>query len=197
LLPVELFTGYVTLIYREQRGDWVETEMLVKKAKQGDKDALVELIMGQKQEYYKLAYAFLSNKEDALDAVEDMIVILYEKIHQLRKIDAFHFWSKTILTNCCKRRLRNRNKVILVDSLEEEPCESNFKQREDHILLETVLGQLHENHQEVIRLRYFLDLDYEAISRILKIPLGTVKSRLSTGLNKLKESLGGEGYGKD
>lgn len=62
----------------------METDLLVKRAKQGDKDALVELIMLQKQEYYKLAYAFLNNKEDALDALEDMIVILYERIDRLK-----------------------------------------------------------------------------------------------------------------
>ncbi|QUH24695.1 RNA polymerase sigma factor [Serpentinicella alkaliphila] len=45
---------------------------------------------------------------------------------------------------------------------------------------------------EVIKLRYFLDLDYETIGRILKIPIGTVKSRISVGINKLKESLGGD-----
>ncbi len=72
----------------------VETELLVKRAKLGDKNALVELIMQQNQEYYRLAYAFLSNKEDALDAMEDMIVILYEKIHQLRKGDAFPIGAK-------------------------------------------------------------------------------------------------------
>jgi len=174
----------------------VETELLVKKAKQGDKDALVELIMRQNLEYYRFAYAFLSDKEDALDAVEDMIVIIYEKIYQLRKADSFNYWSRTILANCCRKRLRNKKKHILCDSLEEEPYESNYQQREDHLLLETALAQLNEKHQEAIRLRYFLDLDYEAISRILKIPLGTVKSRISTGLKKLKESMGGENYGK-
>ena len=40
--------------------------------------------------------------------------------------------------------------------------------------------------------KYFLDLDYQTISDILKIPLGTVKSRISIGLKNLKESLGGD-----
>lgn len=175
----------------------METELLVKRAKQGDKDALVELIMQQNQAYYKLAYAFLNNKEDALDAMEDMIVILYEKIHQLRKEDAFSYWSKAILVNCCKRLLRIRNKTVLLETIEEESCEHGFKERENQLWLETGLAQLPEIHQEVIRLRYFMDYDYETIASVLKIPLGTVKSRLAAGLKKLKKTLGGEGHGDD
>ena len=176
----------------------METNLLVKKAKQGDKDALVELIMLQNQEYYKLAYAFLNNKEDALDAMEDMIVILYERIDRLRKVDAFYNWSKTILVNCCRGRLKRNKRIILYDSLAEETelKKNDFNQKEEHLMLDTALARLSDKQQEVIRLRYYLDLDYETISHLLKIPLGTVKSRLSTGLKKLKKFLGDEGYGK-
>ncbi|NLX91895.1 MAG: sigma-70 family RNA polymerase sigma factor [Firmicutes bacterium] len=177
----------------------METNLLVKKAKQGDKDALVELIMLQNQEYYKLAYAFLNNKEDALDAMEDMIVILYERIDRLRKVDAFYNWSKTILVNCCRGRLRRKKRIILYDSFAEETEElknNDFNQKEERLMLDAALAGLSHKHQEVIRLRYYLDLDYETISHLLKIPLGTVKSRLSTGLKKLKKTLGDEGYGK-
>lgn len=173
----------------------METGLLAKRVKTGDKDALVELIMGQSREYYKLAYAFLGNREDALDAMEDMVVIIYEKLHQLKKMDSFTSWSKTILVNCCRKQLRNRNKTVpLFGTLEERASESELKQSEDYILLEGGLGQLSEKHQEVIRLRYFLDYDYETISRVLKVPLGTVKSRLAAGLKQLKESLGGEDH---
>ncbi|QZY56423.1 sigma-70 family RNA polymerase sigma factor [Crassaminicella profunda] len=163
--------------------------MMVKKAKEGDKDALVQLIMAKKQEYYKLAYIYMKNKEDALDAMEDMIVIIYEKIHQLKKEDAFYSWSKTILVNCCKRLLRRKNKIISLDLVKEEVHEGGFEQKDQEIILEKYLSQLNEKHQEAIRLRYFLDLDYQTIADIVKIPLGTVKSRISIGLKKLKESL--------
>ncbi|AOY77735.1 RNA polymerase sigma factor [Clostridium formicaceticum] len=170
----------------------MEIEILIKTAKKGDKEALVKLIMLQKQDYYKLAYALMKNKEDALDAMEDMIVIIYENIYQLKKEEAFYSWSKRILVNCCKKLLKTKNKVILLDTIKEEVYEENLQQKEDRMLLEEHLSQLNEKHQEVIRLRYFLDLDYKTIADLLKVPLGTVKSRISIGLNKLKESFGGE-----
>lgn len=169
----------------------MEIISLVKRAKQGDKEALVQLIMEQKSEFYKLAYVYLKNREDALDAMEDMIVILYENINRLKKEEAFYSWSKTILVNCCKNLLRKRKKIVAFEDIKEEAYDG-LVQKEDSIVLESHLSRLNDKHQEVIRLRYFLDLDYQTIADVIKVPLGTVKSRISVGLKKLKESLGGE-----
>lgn len=67
----------------------MQTEILVEKAKNGDKDALVRLIMNKKQDYYKLAYVYTGNREDALDGMEDMIVVLYNSINKLKKTRLF------------------------------------------------------------------------------------------------------------
>lgn len=179
------------LLYMKE-GVKVDIEVLVRQAKQGDKDALVQLIMAKKEDYYRLAFVYMKNKEDSLDAISDMTVILYEKIYQLKKKSAFYSWSKTILVNCCKKLLKDKNKVISLDSIEEESCEAELKEKEEQILVEEHLAKLNDIHQEVIKLRYFLDLDYKTISDILEIPLGTVKSRISIGLEKLKESFGGD-----
>lgn len=173
-------------------GEKVEAKILIKKAKRGDKEALLQLVMDQKDDYYKLAYVYLKNPEDSMDVMQDMIIILYENISKLRKEDSFYSWSKTILVNECKKKLRNRKKIISLENMKEETFEESYNTSEDKIVLEKYLSKLNEKHQEVIRLRYLLDLDYESISEILRIPLGTVKSRLSIGLEKLKETIGGE-----
>lgn len=170
----------------------MKTSILVKKAKKGDKDALVSLIMAQKQDYYRLAYTYVKNKDDALDAIEDMIVILYENIYKLKKVNSFYSWSKTILVNCCKAILRERKKIVSIDSIDEISYEGNFQEKNNKILLEKYLSELGEKHQDVIKLRYLMDMDYKTIAKILNIPLGTVKSRISYGLNKLQEKFGGD-----
>ncbi|MFA5523508.1 MAG: sigma-70 family RNA polymerase sigma factor [Tissierellales bacterium] len=172
----------------------MNTESLVKEAKKGDKDALVQLIMAKKQDYYKLAFIYMKNKDDSLDAMSDMVVILHEKIYQLRNSDVFYSWSKTILVNCCKRLIKEKNKLISLDIVEEQSYEDELGAKDEQIMVEEHLSKLNERHQEVIKLRYFLDLDYQTISDILKIPLGTVKSRMSIGLKNLKESLGGDEF---
>lgn len=172
----------------------MDTVIMVKKAKQGDRETLLQLIMQQKEDYYKLAYVYIKNPEDALDAMEDMIVILYENIHRLRKEDSFYSWSKTILVNCCKNLLRKNKRLVSLDTIGEQIDDSLFGDKEAQIVLEQHLSRLSEKQQEVIKLRYYLDLDYQSIADILKIPVGTVKSRISTGLQILEKSLGGESF---
>ncbi|HHT63925.1 MAG TPA: sigma-70 family RNA polymerase sigma factor [Clostridia bacterium] len=168
---------------------------LVKEAKRGSRNALVRLIMDEKQDYYRLAYAYTKNQDDALDALADMIVILYEKISVLKNEACFDTWSRTILVNCCKQILRKKKKIILFDKMPEISHEGEFRQKEQEILLDSALSKLSPKHQEVLKLRFFLDFEYQTIAEILKIPVGTVRSRISTGLAKLKNILGDENYG--
>ncbi|NMA67939.1 MAG: sigma-70 family RNA polymerase sigma factor [Desulfitobacterium sp.] len=166
----------------------------VKRAQKGDKEALLELIMEQKEDYYHLAYAFMKNPEDALDVLEDMILKVYENIHRLKKAEAFYSWSNTILVNCCKGSLRKKKKVIPFKELPEEAYVESFSEQDDLIAFESHLSGLNPKYQEVLRLRFLLDMEYEKIAQILEIPLGTVKSRIHTGLKKLRERLGVAGY---
>lgn len=70
------------LLYIEKEVGHVEA--FSKKAQKGDKEALLKLVLDYKDDYYRLAYTYVENKHDAMDALENMIVILYEKINQLQ-----------------------------------------------------------------------------------------------------------------
>lgn len=170
----------------------MDIDDLLRKSKHGDKEALIKLIMDKKSEYYKLAYVYLQDKEDAMDAMQDMIVIVFNQISNLRKNDAFYSWSKTILVNCCRKILKNRNKTTEIKILISD--DQDMGGIEQGIDLQKGLASLNVNQQEAIKLRYFLDLDYDTISKITGVPLGTVKSRISVGINKLKDYFGGEFY---
>ncbi|MRG87816.1 RNA polymerase sigma factor [Salinibacillus xinjiangensis] len=175
----------------------MDIQRLVKKAKKGDKEALLELIMEQKDDYYKLAYTYTGNRDDALDAMEDMIVKLYEQIPRLKKPGSFYSWSKTILVNCCHSIHRKRKKLVFVEdwtddagisSQEVSPIETSVQ----HMHIHQLLSKLNPNQAEAIRLRYFQDLDYQSIANVTNTSLGTVKSRIFQGLNKLNQWYGGE-----
>jgi RNA polymerase sigma-70 factor, ECF subfamily len=148
--------------------------------------------MLQKKDYYKLAYIYMKNPHDALDAMEDMILVLYENIHKLKKADAFYPWSKTILVNCCKKLIKNKNRIIPLDHITKEYHYKDIEKTEEKIDIHKYLNQLEKHHEEVIKLRYYMDLDYKSISEILKIPIGTVKSRISIGIKNLRKIIGGE-----
>lgn len=166
-------------------------ENLVKKAKSGDKDALLKLIMDKKEELYRLAYLYVGNKEDTMDAMSEMTVILYDKICKLKDEGKFYSYAKTILVNECRNILRKRKKLILTDYQDyQEIYEEYDKERLMDVF--EIMKTLRPQEQEAIKLKYLLDMDYHTISKICKVPVGTVKSRIFNGVRKIKEALGGD-----
>ncbi|EGQ24019.1 RNA polymerase ECF-type sigma factor [Sporosarcina newyorkensis 2681] len=171
---------------------------LVKKAKKGSKEALLQLITEQQDEYYRLALKYMGNSHDAMDAMEEMIVSLYRNIQQLEKNDAFYSWSKTILVNQCKQMLRKVNKVTLIDNWEAIESHSDpsavqnpFEQTEQRMDIQDLLLRVNAQQREAIELKYFHDLDYETIAMMTQTSIGTVKSRVFNGLKKMREQARG------
>lgn len=171
----------------------------VKRAQAGDKEALIQLILYKKNEYYRLAYTYMGNEHDALEALDDMIIKIYEKIHQLKKAESFESWSKTILVNCCRSLLRKRKKIVLVEDWQKfekgeghQTLTDPHTQKENHLDLQKMLRQLNHKQQEAIKLKYFQDMDYKKIAEVTNTSIGTVKTRIFNGLKKLRNLYGGE-----
>lgn len=173
-----------------KRGEMVELKYLVKKSKRGNKEALLELILQERDNYYRLAYVYMKNQQDAEDMVQDMILSLYDNIHSLQKEESFYSWSKTILVNLCKRSLETRKRLTPVEAVKEESV--SFNGEEDRMDLDHYLKFLGEDHREIIKLRFYLDLDYKTIAQLLQVPLGTVKSRINTAIKRLRVLIGEE-----
>ncbi|WIV17409.1 sigma-70 family RNA polymerase sigma factor [Paenibacillus polygoni] len=170
---------------------------LVKQAKKGNKEALLQLILADQDAYYRLAYTYMGNEHDAMDAMEDMIVTLYEKIDQLHKGEAFYTWSKTILVNRCKTLLRKKERYLLLEDDEESAYsvfthDSPYRDTESEMDMQVLLSHLEGPQREAIELRYVHDLSYQTIADMTGVPLGTTKSRISVGMKKLKLMIGGE-----
>lgn len=171
----------------------METEKLICLAIEGDKDALIKLIMDKKEEYYRLAYVYLNNKEDTMDALQDMIIILFKNIKKLRNKEVFYSWSKTILINCCRGILKKKKKLIYFTPKTDKEYIEDYKSIEVKQDIMYALGKLNKDQQEAIKMKYFLDLDYETVAKIVKAPIGTVKSRVHNGVSKLRKMLIGGG----
>lgn len=172
----------------------------VREAKKGDKEALLQLILAEKEAYFRLAYSYMRNEADAMDILEEMIVKLYERISQLKKEESFYIWSKTILVNQCKRSLKRNNKVILlgdqsdVDLRNVEPSgKSDYRQVEEQMDLQALLTLLNADQREAIQLKYYHDLDYGSIAVMTRVSTGTVKSRIFNGIQKLRALYGRNG----
>lgn len=166
-------------------------ELLVKRAIKGDKEALLKLIMAEKDNYYRLALSYMRNNDDAMDMLQEMIVVLYKEIGKLKKVDSFYSWSKTILVNLCKKNI-SKKVLVLEESADEVDLADHANDVNNKLYLDSLIQNLNEQQKEAITLRYYLDYSYDEISNVTGVPLGTVKSRISKGLNKLKKVVGGE-----
>lgn len=161
----------------------------VAQAKAGDKSALLELVMARERELYGLSYVYLRNEQDASDALQDMIVILFTRIHTLKKEEAFYSWTKQILVRCCLTKLRSNKRWTSIPEGHEETTVLNADTGMD--LLDAI-HQLPDRQRDVILLYYYDDRSFEEIAEILQCPVGTVKSRLHQALKRLKGRLGDE-----
>lgn len=162
---------------------------LVKRAKKGNKDAVVALIQAKKDDYYRLAFSYVKNEYDAMDTVTTMTIIVYEKINQLKKAEAFYSWSFTILVNVCKQLLREKLKLVPMEDVDDEILDGENQYEAFHQLTEIdyFLQKLTIEQRDVIILHYLHDFDVEMVADIVKVPVGTVKSRIFYGMRKLRE----------
>ncbi|GGE61321.1 sigma-70 family RNA polymerase sigma factor [Priestia taiwanensis] len=170
---------------------------LVKQARRGDKEALLQLIIAKKDEYYRLALTYTGNEHDAMDTMEEMIVSVYDNIEKLRDAEAFYSWSKTILVNNCRALTRKKQKVVLVDEWEEINTHAStinpYTNSEHQMDIQMLLEQSNDQQKEAIQLKYFHDFDNQTIAKITNVSIGTVKSRIFQGLKKLRKYYGGDG----
>lgn len=162
----------------------------LEKAMHGDKEAFSRIIIQNKNAMYKTAIVILKNEDDAYDALQEALIKMYKNINKLENIQAFNFWSKRIIVNCCYDLINRNKKVIDITSRLTENYEET---REDIYDCEDSLVQTLEKIEPDLRLTatlyYYDDLSTKEIGEVLQIPVGTVKSRLARAREKLYEIL--------
>jgi len=147
------------------------------------------LIEGQAR-FYRLAYSYLQDKEDSLDAVQTAVCRALERRDSLREAGAMRTWFTRILINVCMDLLRQRKRVALVSSEALDKGSYEDPLPEDGALSQRV-DILPPEVQTVVKLRFYEDFTLQEISDATGWNLNTVKSRLYAGLKKLRVSLEG------
>lgn len=150
------------------------------------KEELADLIFENKESMYRLAYTIVENDADAQDAVGDAIVKAFGNIQRLRKKTSAKSWLMQILVNSAHDIVRKRSKWKIVEKqLDDTAVTEAFES--DEML--PIVMELKEEFREIIILYYYEEFSVGEISRMLKIPTGTVKSRLARGRDKLSTIL--------
>ena len=142
------------------------------------------------EKYYRLAYSYMRNEDDALDVVQESAYRAIRDCGKVKNKDYLSTWIYRIVVNTALDLLRKKKKETLTEELPEIPVEDQYQETE----LRTILNQLDHKSRSIIILRYFEDLKLEDIADILGDNLNTVKARLYRSLKKLRLNLEAEHY---
>ena len=163
--------------------------------KKQEKEQFIKLLEGRIQVLYKISYSYFRDKDSASDAVQDSVLIAYRNIAKLKDREKFNAWITTILVNRCRDIVRRNKKVSFEEYNESvldisrfalKNIDTSFENLETRLDIIKFLEKIDDKYSEVIRLKYLGDYTIEEIATIMDIPQGTVKSRLNTGIKKLK-----------
>lgn len=167
----------------------MDIENLVKKARSGDDNAFYELISQQKEMLYRTAYAYVKNREDALDIVGDTVFKAYKSMRKLRDPAFFKTWLTRILINCSLDHIKKHGKVILMEESEIPLPSRQMDRNPEYLDIYRAMDMLDDKCRTVIILKYFQDLTISQISVIMQCPQGTIKTYLHRALKNLRFEL--------
>lgn len=161
-------------------------------AQQGDKIAYQRLIEINKVYLFNIAIAILNNTEDAADAISETILIAYKNLKSLRQPEFFRTWITRILINESRKILKKQRRIVSIEDYKETDIsleEDFLGQQIQGIDLKTAIEKLDTPLRSVILLYYYNDFSIKEIAQILKIPEGTVKTRMHRAKKCLYEIL--------
>ena len=151
---------------------------------------LTAFLVENQERFYRLAYSYLQDREEALDAVQAAVCRALERQDGLREADAMRTWFYRILVNVCVDTLRRRKLVTLMppEALDSGSYEDPLPPDED---LAKRVEALPPEVSTIVKLRFYEELSLKEISAVTGWNLSTVKTRLYTGLKKLRVSMEG------
>jgi RNA polymerase sigma-70 factor (ECF subfamily) len=173
-------------------------EDLVERAKRGDVDAYERIVETYQGIAFRVAYVVCGDEADAEDAAQEGFVKAYRALGRFRRGAPLKPWLLQIVANEARNRRRTagrRTKLALRAAAETRPGdaapspEAAVLDAELHEELLAAVNELREEERLVVACRFFLDLSEAETADTLGIRKGTVKSRLSRGLDHLRATM--------
>lgn len=187
-------------------GHEVPDEDLMVRYREGDASVFPEIVRRYKDRLLSAVLRLVGDREKAEDIVQETFLRVHRNAHRYKTIARFSTWIYTIALNMAKNEIRNvrrRRTASLWDvgperdgepvpldvpDRSERPDEA-YERRDLREVMERCIEKLPPKYRTIIVLRDVEGLSYEEISEILKLPQGTVKSRMNRARSRFKEIL--------
>ncbi len=183
--------------------------LLVRRCIAGDAAAWEEIVQVNSRRIYNICYRFTGSASDADDLTQEVFIKIYRTLSSYDvNRGAFMTWVTTVTRNLLVDHFRKARQDRMTDSLDAAPSDhedamplseripddapapdSKVKSRETREAVHTALQKLSPELREAVILRDLQDMDYRDIAVTLKVPEGTVKSRINRGRAELARLL--------
>lgn len=139
---------------------------------------------------YRVAKGILIQEEDAQDAMQEAAIRAYQNMDKVKEKQYLKTWVLRITINEANRIYKKRKQHSLISwSGLDQVIHRNLEENWD---LHHAISRLEKKYKEPLVLYYFADCSYEETAQALNLPVGTIKSRIYYGKDKLRERLGAE-----
>ncbi|MEW5794895.1 MAG: sigma-70 family RNA polymerase sigma factor [Candidatus Zixiibacteriota bacterium] len=171
---------------------------LIRAARGGDKGAFGQLIRGHQKRLFRFVYGLVGSFDQAEDIVQEAFVKAYEALDKFETGRDFYPWLATIARNKALNMIAREERKESLDKIQEQGFDTPTGQADplDQLLADenqrrfyAALKGLPETYRIVFVMRHFEEMSYDQISEQLKIPPGTVDSRLYRARQLLVEAL--------
>ena len=176
-----------------------EDQNLIRSTLDGRNEAFGQLTVKYQDRLFNGMVQILRSESEAEDVVQDAFVLAFTKLDSFKGNSAFFTWLYRIAYNTAITRLRRRKPTVSIDGLSDSKAldfpdagpapDDRIQQQEQAVQLNQAMERLSSEHRAILILREMEELDYDAISEILDLPVGTVRSRLHRARCQLREHL--------
>jgi RNA polymerase sigma-70 factor (ECF subfamily) len=155
----------------------------------GDRDAFEMIIRTHSRALFAIAYGILQNREEAEDAVQDALVKAWKSRWRVRDPEKFPAWLCMIARHRARDVFRKRRTVPLahetIEISEKETTDTTAVDQQLH----SALAALPEIHRSALMLRYFEEMDYQSIEKLLGLSNGALRGILGRALASMRKQL--------
>ena len=163
---------------------------LVARCRAGDAAAWNDLVERFSRYVYAICtQGFRLSEHDAEDVFQDVFTRVYTHLDRLRDDDAFRPWLAQLTRRTCIDRLRSGARESPVEELEPPELDETLATLDDAMTVHAAMAGLPENCQEILDRFFAQDESYRTIGEALDLPAGTIASRISRCLDRLKSLL--------
>lgn len=171
-----------------------EAQLLLR-ARRGDFGAFRELADEHMTALFRTAYSITGSAEDAEEVLQDAMLKAFRACHRIRPDTPLRPWLITVVANAARNRRRAADGRLTVPLDEREPqsqassAQDAVATRDRRLVVGAALRRLSDTDRDVVVCRFLLELSEAETASVLAVPAGTVKSRLSRALDRLRVEL--------